>query len=111
MREVESLKSEHFFVTGIVAQRDKQPYIQLATEHGMVAQFTMNEARQIAMDMLVQASRAEMDAMFCAFMVDKVQAPEQAVNDAMVGFREFRALLDDEAVEHDHRIPPKNEEG
>jgi uncharacterized protein (DUF1778 family) len=104
------MKSEHFFVTGIVAQRDKKPYIQLATEHGMVAQFTMSEARQIAMDMLVQASRTEMDAMFCAFMIDKLEAPEQAVNEAMMLFRDYRASLDDETVEHDHRIPPKNEE-
>jgi hypothetical protein len=104
------LKSEHFFVTGIVSQRDSKPYLQLATEHGMVAQFSMNEARQIAIDILVQSSRAEMDAMVLAFIKSELNAPEAAQVAMMHLFRDYRASLDDEKVEHDHRIPPRNEE-
>ena len=37
-----------FWVNGIVAQRDKQPYIQLSNEKGMIAQLTMAQARQVA---------------------------------------------------------------
>jgi hypothetical protein len=70
----------------------------------------MSQARQIAMDILVQASRTEMDAMFHAFLKTQLHAPEEAGNAAMMLFRDYRAGLDDEQVEHDHRVPPKDEE-
>jgi hypothetical protein len=104
------VKSEHFFVNGIVSQRNQQPYIQLSTEHGLITQLTMNEARQIAMDIIVQASRTEMDAMFLNFLKTELEAPEAAGAAALMGFRDYRAGLDDEKVEHDHRVPPKDEE-
>ena len=31
----------NFFVNGVVAQRDKQPYVQLSNEKGMIAQLSM----------------------------------------------------------------------
>jgi hypothetical protein len=102
------MKAEHIFVNGIVAQRDGKPYIQLSTENGMVAQFSMNEARQVAMDMLVQASRVEMDAMFLSFLNKEVEAPAEAAVGLMQTFREFRAELDDEQIQHDHRVPPED---
>lgn len=85
-----------FWVNGIVSQRDKQPYIQLSNENGMIAQLTMSQARQIAMDMLVMASRAEVDAMvheFCAAI-----SPELS-NQMMFAFREYRAKLDADKAE------------
>jgi hypothetical protein len=105
-----SLKSEHLFIDGIVSGRDGKPRLNISTEHGMVAQLSMAEARQIAMDILVQASRAEMDAMFCDFMRTELKAPEEAQAAALIGFRDYRATLDDEEVEHDHRIPPRHED-
>jgi hypothetical protein len=105
------MKAEHFFVNGIVAQRDNQPYIQLSTEHGLITQLTMSQARQIAMDILVQASRTEMDAMFHDFMRGQLRGSEEASAAAMQWFRNYRAGLDDEKVEHDHRVPPQDEEG
>jgi len=33
-----------FWVNGIVSQRDKQPYIQLSNEKGMIAHLTMSQA-------------------------------------------------------------------
>jgi hypothetical protein len=55
-------------VNGIVAQRDKQPYIQIMRDDGMmVAQLTMAQARSIAQDILVMASRTEADAMLWRF--------------------------------------------
>jgi hypothetical protein len=92
-----------FWVNGIVSNRDQQPYLQLSTEKGMIAQLSMGQARQIAMDMLVQCSRCEMDAMLVRWMKEKVEAPEAAVGSALVTFRDYRAELDDEKIEHTHR--------
>jgi hypothetical protein len=102
------MKATHFFVTGIVAERDGKPYIQISTEEGMVTQFSMNEARQVAMDMLIQASRTEMDAMILNFLKNEVQAPEAAMVGIVQMFREFRAELDDEQIQHGHRLPPQD---
>jgi hypothetical protein len=102
------MKATHFFVTGIVAERDGKPYIQISTEEGMVTQFSMNEARQVAMDILIQASRTEMDAMILSFLKNEVQAPEAAMVGIVQMFREFRAALDDEQIQHDHRVPPQD---
>lgn len=84
-----------FWVNGIVSQRDKQPYLQLSNEKGMIAQLTMRQARQIAMDMLVMCSRTEADAMLVKFFNKKVALMQE--------FRDYRAELDDEKIEHTHR--------
>jgi len=97
-----------FWVNGIVSQRDKQPYIQLSNEKGMIAQLTMSQARQIAMDILVMASRTEADAMILKFF-SKMEFNPGAAGMLMQEFRDFRAQLDDEKIEHDHRgFPPED---
>lgn len=90
-----------FWVNGIVAQRDKQPYVQLSNEKGIIAQLTMGQARQIAQDILVMCSRTEADSMILNFF-EKSPVPE-AGPAIMQEFREFQAKLDDERVEHTHR--------
>ena len=91
-----------FWVNGIVSQRDEQPYIQLSNERGIIAQLSMTQARQIAMDMLVMCSRSEADAMILKFF-KKNDFPAEAAGSLMIDFREFRAKLDDEAIEHTYR--------
>lgn|SRR5262245_41559469 len=91
-----------FWVNGIVSQRDNQPYIQLSNEKGIFAQLSMAQARQVAQDILVMASRTEADAMVLKFF-NAEELPEQAGGLFMVQFRDFRAKLDDEAIEHTHR--------
>lgn len=91
--------SEHFWVNGIVAVRDKMPYIQLSNENGLIAQLTMGQAQRIAMDILVMAARTEMDAMVLKFF-NKAEFPEGAGASLMMALREFRAELDAEQVEH-----------
>ena len=87
-----------FWVNGIVAVRDGKPYIQLSNEKGMIAQLSMSETRQIAMDMLVMASRTEADAMIHKFFSDN-GLPAAAGALLMVKFRDFRAALDAEKAE------------
>lgn len=87
-----------FWVNGIVAVRDKMPYVQLSNEKGMIAQLTMAQTRQIAMDMLQMASRTEADAMLLKFF-DKMDFPEGAAAALMQEFRDFRAELDAEKLE------------
>jgi len=91
-----------FWVNGIVSQRDKQPYIQLSNEKGMIAQLSMSQARQIAQDILIMASRTEMDAMVLKFF-SKMELPEDTERNAaaamMQEFREFRHKLDEENIE------------
>jgi hypothetical protein len=94
-----------FWVNGIVAARNGQPYVQLSNEKGMIAQLTMAQTRQIAMDMLVMSSRTEADAMIHAFF-SKLELPLQAAMALMADFREFRAELDREKLER-----PSDQEG
>jgi hypothetical protein len=91
-------KTGHFWVNGIVAARNQKPYIQLSNEKGLIVQFTMSEARQVAMDILVMAAHTEADAMIFKFF-DKAQFPQGAAGALMQEFRDFRAELDREAVE------------
>jgi hypothetical protein len=87
-----------FWVNGIVAVRDGNPYIQLSNEKGMISQLSMSETRQIAMDMLVMAARTEADAMIHKFF-SKEEFPQDAANALMVAFRDFRAELDADKAE------------
>jgi|SRR5215831_7490786 len=96
-----------FWVNGIVSNRDKQPYIQLSNEKGMIAQLSMGQARKIAMDILVMASRTEADAMLHLFL-QKLGLP-QASAPLMMEFREFRAELDQEVVEGKMQDPDTGE--
>ena len=83
----------NFWVNGIVAMRDKKPYIQLSNEKGVIAQLSMSETRQIAMDMLAMAARTEADAMILKFF-EKSEFPVGAAAALMQEFRDFRAELD-----------------
>ena len=98
-----------FWVNGIVSNRDQQPYVQLSNEKGMIAQLSMGQARKIAMDILVMASRTEMDAMLHKFFREEFDKPEIA-NHAMVLFRDYRAELDQEKVEGKMDEPRNDEE-
>ena len=86
-----------FWVNGIVAVRDKQPYVQLSNEKGMIAQLTMSQTRQIAMDMLVMAARNEADAMLHRFFEGKGVPDLSTV--IMQEFRDYRAELDADKAE------------
>lgn len=99
-----------FFVNGIVAQRDKQPYVQLSNEKGMIAQLSMVQARIIAMDILVMCSRTEADAMILKFF-DKQQFPIGAATALMQEFREYRMQLEQEKLERKWVDPDTGAEG
>lgn len=98
-----------FWVNGIVAQRDKEPYIQLSNENGMIAQLSMAMARKIAMDILQMSARTEADAMILKFF-SKFELPEAAAGAMLVEFRDFRAALDQEVVEGKLQNPDTGEE-
>jgi hypothetical protein len=100
--EVKPQEGRGFSVNGIVAQRDKLPYIQLSNEKGIIAQLSMAQTHQIARDMLVMAARTEADAMLLKFFAHE-RYPDEAGAAMMMEFREFRAGLDDENVKHSHR--------
>lgn len=93
-----SERTSHFWVNGIVARRDQKPYIQISNEKGLIAQFSMSEARQVAMDILVMAARTEADAMILKFF-KKSEFPDGAAGALMREFRDFRAELDQEVAE------------
>jgi hypothetical protein len=91
-------KTGHLWVNGLVAVRDKMPYLQLSTDKGMVAQLSMSDARQVAADILQMAARTEADAMIHKFF-EKSGFPEKAGAALMLEFRDFRAELDKETAE------------
>jgi len=88
----------NFEVDGIVAMRDKQPYLRFFVDGKQIGQVSMAEARKIAGDIVQMAARTEADAMIHKFF-DERSYPEGAGAALMVAFREFRRALDSERVE------------
>jgi len=86
-------KMNHFLISGLVAARDKQPYVQLLINGEMMFQWNVTEARSIAWDMLRMCSRVEADAMIFNFF-NKLGIPEQALAAFMQDFRDYRHELD-----------------
>jgi hypothetical protein len=97
-----------FWVNAIVAQRNKQPYVQLSNGDGMIGQFSVAEARSVAADLYLAASRAEADAMILKFF-DIQDFPEGAAAALMMEFRDFRHELDMEHVEKSESDPETGE--
>lgn len=93
-----------FWVQGIVAARDGKPYVQLSNDKGMIGQFTIAEARSVAMDLIRSASYAEADAMLHGFF-NKMDFPQQALGALMMEFRDFRHALDMEKVDSNYSEP------
>jgi hypothetical protein len=86
----------HVFVDGIVAARNKEPYVRL-TVNGETAQISIAETHKIAKDLMIMAARTEADAMILRFF-DKKGFPENAGAHLMQEFRYFRQLQDDKTV-------------
>jgi hypothetical protein len=87
----------HIFVDGIVAARNKEPYVRI-TVNGEKAQLTVAEARKIAADLHAVAARTEADAMVLRFF-SKSEFPEGAGAALMMDFRYFRQMQDEKPVE------------
>jgi hypothetical protein len=96
--------NSQFWVNGIVARRDKMPYVQFSSERGMIAQVTMAQARNIAMDILQMCARTESDAMVIKFF-EKEEFSEGAAAALMQEFRNFRHTLDSEEIERSEKEP------
>ncbi|HTF67538.1 MAG TPA: hypothetical protein VK638_33145 [Edaphobacter sp.] len=99
----------NFWVQGIVAQRDGQPYVQMANGERMIGQFTVAEARSIAQDLIVCASYAEADAMLHGFF-KKMDLPIQALSALMMEFRDLRHEQEMKKVEKSHSDPDTGEQ-
>lgn len=97
-----------FWVQGIVAQRNGQPYVQLANDEGMIGQFTIAETRNVAFDLLRAASYAEADAMIMKFFKAE-EFPDGAAAVVLTQFRDFRHKLDIEKVETSYSDPEEND--
>jgi len=91
-------------VDGIVARRNRQPYILLFKGDQQIAQLTLSEARNIANDILIQCSRIEADAMIFKFF-EKHDLPEGAASQLMGDFRIFRLELDKDVAETFESVP------
>lgn len=98
----------NFWIQGIVAQRDGQPYVQMANGEGMIGQFTLAEARSIAHDLMMSASYAEADAMLHGFF-KKMDFPMAALAALMIEFRELRHEQEMKTVERSYRNPDTGE--
>jgi hypothetical protein len=90
------------WVNGIVAARDKMPYIVLSRDEEQIAQLSIAQALNLAQDIYKMAARSEADAMIHKFFSAQ-EYPAGANNALMVEFRDFRAKLDEE----DPRTEPK----
>jgi hypothetical protein len=97
-------------VSGIVAARNNEPYVQLTKDGQVVLQVTMSEARKIAADILLAASRAEADAMIIRFFADR-ELPAQAAAALLIDFRSFRLGLDLDVPQGSYSPPDDNAPG
>jgi hypothetical protein len=86
------------WVNGVVSTRDHQPYVQLSNEERIFAQLDMAEARSFAMDIFQMCARTEADAMIRKFF-DHNDYPSGVSDALMMAFRDYRAELDQVAVE------------
>jgi hypothetical protein len=91
-------KPEGITVEGLVAQRDKRPYVLIAKDGQAIAQLTMAQARNIAHDLLTMCARTEADAIIHQFFAAR-QMPEGMAASIMLDFRLFRHELDQEQIE------------
>jgi len=96
----------NFWVNGIVAVRDKQPYIQLSNDKGMIGQLSVTEARQVANDIMLMAARTEADAMLIKFF-GQMELGDQAASLLMNQFRDYRAELDQQKIERSYDEGPQ----
>jgi hypothetical protein len=96
-------------VDGIVAMRDKEPYLRLFADGQQVAQVTMAAARKIAADIVQMCARTEADAMIHKFFSAQGYPPGANVA-VMMAFRDFRLKLDSEEVKGSHSDPDKRDE-
>jgi hypothetical protein len=98
VQEKEMTEKKGISIEGIVAARDKQPYV-VVYFNGQRAQLSIADTRNVALDLLQMASRTEADAMILKFF-DKAEFPSGAGAALMLDFRKFRAELDAEPVEN-----------
>ena len=104
------MKVRSIVVNGLVAKRDKEPYIQLMDDQGTIfAQLTIRMAQSIAMDMLVMAARTEMDAAMYKFASEMGMDSELASR-LIVSMRDYRHKLDQEKLERRETDPETGEE-
>lgn len=97
----------HVYVDGIVAARNKEPYVRL-TVNGEKAQLTIAEANKVARDLLQSAARTEADAMVLRFFSSK-DFPPQAGAAIMIDFRYFRQSQDEKPTENTVTDPDSGE--
>jgi hypothetical protein len=97
----------HIYVDGIVAARNKEPYVRLHV-NGELAQLTIAEAFKVANDLVHTASRTEADAMLFRFF-DGHDFPQEAVAALMRDFRFFRQRQDDQPVKGSVSDPESGE--
>jgi hypothetical protein len=90
-------------VNGIVAARDRRPYLQIDIDGHMV-QLSMADARNVARDIERMCARTEADAMIHRFFV-RQDFPKEAAAALMIAFRDFRSQLDREPVEKSETNP------
>src|SRR5258708_19095965 len=100
----------NFFVQGIVAARNGMPYVIIDNGEKRIAQFTIAEARSVALDLFRAASYAEADAIIVKFFREELKAPDAALGAVMELFRDFRYKLDTEKVETSHTDPDTGEQ-
>ena len=98
-----SKQKEGLSVEGLVAVRDKQPYIKLFKNGSPIAQMSMAQARNFAHDILTMCARTEADAMIHRFFAH--QRIPQYADALMLEFRLFRHALDSEEVERTVETP------
>lgn len=95
---------ESIGVEGIVAARNKTPYLLLFKGDQQLAQLTMSDARNIAHDILTTCARTEADAIIHKFF-DKQEFPSGAATQLMADFRIFRYELDLEKPDVSQTVP------
>lgn len=91
-------------ISGVVAVRNMQPYVQIFVDGNVIGQLSMSEARNVANDIVQMCARTEADAMIIKFF-GEMDFPQGATAALLDQFRDFRSKLDHEPVTRTEERP------
>lgn len=92
-------------VVGNFGVNTEQPYVTISTPN-QVNQVPVEQAREIAQNILEQAATAEQDGFLFAFLHDKLEVDLANVGRLIADLRDYRARF---RPDLDHKPPPENE--
>jgi hypothetical protein len=82
----------NILLNAIVSGRNQEPYVQILVD-GKMVQFTPDEARSVALQLMTAAEAATGDAFLVHFMGGVAKGNERMLGSLLSSFRDYRSNL------------------